>query len=196
MPTSKLRELFQSVTWFEKTEMSPRLSAFLEGLLEELEAQRPPQLDARIATVTDERDSWERQCRIAERGLAEANLERGQLARKWGAADAEIAQLRKELAEAKAETKRQAGRLDQLYAEAANLQIQIHQEREEAKADVEIGRLVRGMRRHTRLTKADMLYKVETKEVGKWIDTYPGLFLWHDPAEALRAIQEKNDDTG
>jgi len=47
----------------------------LEAIVEELEAQRPPQVDARIAALTADRDSWERQCRNVERGLAKAKAE-------------------------------------------------------------------------------------------------------------------------
>ena len=139
-----------------------------------------------------------------------------------------------ELAEAKAEIERQASRLDKLYAEAANLQIQLNGERcdraelfqqlaetrmelqsytesyaESVSVDAEIGRLVRGMADRTRLIRGhpsnsacqtQMCYWAERQGKRPWLDgswsKVGHKYLKHDPAEALRAIQEVGDDEG
>ena len=75
---ANLRELFQQHR-VEETVSPSKFATWaynlLEAIVEELEAQRPPQVDARIVALTADRDSWERQCRNAERGLADAKAE-------------------------------------------------------------------------------------------------------------------------
>ena len=153
----KLRELFQQHRVEEI--VSPSKFAtwaynLLEAIVEELEAQRPPQVDARIVALTADRDSWERQCRNAERGLAKAkftiaeNDSREQqcrnVERELAEAKAEIERLRKEYDAAKDEHEMyEKGARARAYSrrqECQDWRIQCEeadQELAEAKAEIE-----------------------------------------------------------
>jgi len=130
-----LRELLRIVEEQGAKSYSPAAYAVMEALVEkvealvkELEAQRPPQVDARIAALTADRDSWERQCRNAERGLAEA----------------------------KAEIDAQASRIRGLEAAIRGYESN-HGACGDYAADAEIGRLVWGMRRGSQLHHPGLL---------------------------------------
>ena len=110
------------------------------------------------------------------------------------AVDARVEVIQK-LTKAKAEMAKLQARCDRWLKRCEGTECQLFVERENRDADAEIGRLVRGMGTHTRLTKGDMLYKAETKQVDKWVKTYPDrtMFLWNDLIDALRSIQEVDD---
>jgi len=149
----------------------------LEAIVEELEAQRPPQVDARIVALTADRDSWERQCRNAERGLAEAKET--------------VERLRKE------SNLEMAARMM-----GKPLSPELEARFEELKADARIGELVRGMRPWSRLARGwgadtfwvDMVPSPLTQRLISGSDwrRIPGLYL--TPATALRAIQKEVGD--
>ena len=95
----------------------------------------PKDTDVRDATILNLREAcniWEQRCLKSEQELAEAKAD----TRLVKACDEAMKLDQSELAEAKAEIERQAGRLDKLYAEAANLQIQLNRERCEAKVEI------------------------------------------------------------
>ena len=142
-----------------------------------------------LAKAKAERDSWERQCRNAEHGLAEAKEEIERLRKVSDDVDENSAWVDKELAHARA--KIQVLR-EQRDLERAAVMMgkpvgpRVEAQFEKLKADAEIGRLVRGMRSEARLEKHGKYYN--------GIVTSP-IHTTHaiGPLEALRAIQEKGD---
>lgn len=98
--------------------------------------------------------------------------------------------LRKELIKARGETERVGAQLRKDFAYwnercriAEDLVNTLRQD-----PDREIGRLVRGMRSHTRVIKGRAHYWPEALDEEHWSG---GLGVYFDPIEALRAIQEK-----
>jgi len=144
----------------------------LEALVDELEAQRPPEVDARIVALTADRDSWERRCRHAEYGLAENRATMDSL---------------------------QTGRTywEKRCLEAEHLVSTLHNN-----ADREVGRLVRKMRVGTRLVcgigrGSQNIYMTAEMRADRPPNLDPWVWLpgfWADPAEALRSIQEGADE--
>ena len=156
----------------------------LEAIVEELEAQRPPQVDARIAALTADRDSWERQCRNAERGLAEAKFTIAEN----DSREQQCRNVERGLAKAKAEVE--------------SLRAELLRNVEGLMANAAIGDLVRKMRIGTRLVcgmgrgshNAYMTAEMRADRppnLDPWV-WLPG--LWADPAEALRSIREGADE--
>jgi len=176
---SNLRELLRIVEEQGAKSYSPAAYAVMEALVErvealveELEAQRPPEVDARIVALTDDRDSWERLCRNAEHRLAEAK--------------AEIEKWRKE-----AHLEMGARMMGEPLSPGLEARF------EKLKADAEIGKLVRGMRRNVRLWRdarglftPQILSDVRRPRLGWW----DSMASTEHAVEALHSIQEEVDE--
>lgn len=202
---SKLRELLGK--WACERGPHKLTYALLKGLVDELEAQRPPEVDARIAkltaerdrttiaTLTAERNSWERQCRIAERGLAEAKAEMDRLQEERDYAEKEAAcktnvedSLRRTLAKAQAEI----ARLRKERDSAEHKLEALGAIDERILTDAELGRLVRGMPWGTKLSVHGYDLSNLHYMAFRWHKELDGDVLVKDcadPAEALRSIQ-------
>ena len=177
-----LRELLRLVAISNET-LGSRTFNLLGALVDELEAQRPPEVDARIADLTADRDSWERQCRNAERGeLAEA---KGR-----DEAKARVKYLETEHNRAQTQNGRNLQRLTEAKAEIETLRAELLANVEGLMADAAIGRLVRGMDSHTRLRRWHQFYEAERWSSTGW---YSVVDAQESAAEALRSIQEVGD---
>jgi len=185
----------------------------LEALVAELEAQHPPQVDARIAELNANRDIWKRHCQNAERSLSQAKAEIESLEKNCDYLRQQMTQARdtraelcRQLTEAKAETGElrtlwlsERNHSGKLHEERNNLQRRLAQLTASVNADAEIGRLVRGMADGTRLTRFFTGYAIEAQgRDSVWHDAIGigprGIGArYDDPAEALRVIQEVGD---
>ena len=138
---------------------------------------------AEIPRLEDQRDSWERQCRNAERGLAKAKTE--------------IDRLRKE----RDERALLAVGEGMMLADARETIGSLRKESAEANTDAEIGRLVRGMRSCTRLIRgyvgtywSDQYTGGDIDAAESWVGALKVSYTVRGPAEALRAIQKEVGD--
>ena len=186
-----LRELLQAV----RCDSGITLSAYalLKALVEAVEPSGPAELD----DLRKQRDGWEQGCWQAEQELAEARVEMERLRRNCDylrrqrglAIDARV-DARRELAEAKAEIKNlQRGRYWQRRCWEAE---------DKHDTDAELGKLVKGMGRDTRLWHNGDGWYIAQKLQGKdppqvrWWDTLANE-TGSDPVSALRTIQEADD---
>ena len=206
-----LRELLRIVEEQGAKSYSPAAYAVMEALVEkvealveELESQRPPQVDARIAALTADRDSWERLSRNTLRELADAKAEIERLRHQQmivkERSDRDLQQRKDaecELAEAKAEIER----LRQECAETAKAHDLLACYADSLNTDAEIGRLVRGMRSCTRLTRgyvgtywSDQYTGGDIDAAEGWVGALKVSYTVRGPAEALRAIQKEVGD--
>lgn len=164
MAKSNLRELFQKYN-DPLICYSMWVYDLLEALVNELEAQRPPEVDARIVKLREECNYYQK--------LAN--------------------QLRDERDKAKTEIKRLRGWWD-WWANYLGDHQPNEDWAEELKANAALGRLVRGMQVLTALRRyKEGKFGIARCRVGVGWSCDLTFFGVNDPAEALRAIQQEND---
>ena len=191
-----MRELLKDIRCGGSDYVGP----FTYGLFEKLVAALEPEdTDATIRKLRNQRDganealemrrtmcqSWERRCLKAEGELT--------IAKDLTLVDRKMMEeLRQALTSAEGRIKELRGERNEAKAEIEELRAELMTDVQGLMADAKIGKLVRGMRGHSRLVKAGVGYYAQAIDLdaGGWHSSLAGL---HAPAEALRAIQGVGD---